>query len=105
MKPSRLMTRSLSAFLLLPLLGCGAIRNPDGMYRNVGQGTPPPPPPEPGASVSSGEILTPREILEGKTPELHSQGLPGFAREAVPDRVMLQDQLNSGYIDSPTPMN
>ncbi len=101
MKPSRPWARSLSAVLLLSLTGCGAVRNPNAVYRNGGAT----PPPEATASATSEDLRTPQEILNGEEPQLHGQVLPGFAREAVPDRVMLQDQVHAGYNDSPSPVD
>ncbi|HEU5115173.1 MAG TPA: hypothetical protein VFT74_00710 [Isosphaeraceae bacterium] len=101
MNPSRLWVRFLPAVLLLSLTGCGAVRNPNAVYRNGGAT----PPPQPSVSATSEDLRTPQEILNGEETQLHSQVLPGFAREAVPDRVMLQDQVHAGYNDSPSPVD
>ncbi len=105
MNPSRVMSRwSLAAVVLVPLVGCGATRNPNGMYRNVGVGRAAPSGESAAASAPT-DIRTPQQILQGDEPSVHPQALPGFAREAVPDRVMLQDQVNAGYMDSPSPVD
>jgi hypothetical protein len=57
------------------------------------------------ASAAQTDLRTPQEILQGVEPESHPQVLPGFAKEAVPDQVMLQEQVHAGYNDSPTPVD
>lgn len=103
MKPGRGMGRRLAAVVLvLPLLGCGAVRNPNGMYRNEGAGRADAAAGVSAADLPERDLRTPQEILEGKEADYHPQMLPGFAREAVPNRVMLQEQINAGYNDSPS---
>ena len=81
MKPSRPWARSLSAVVLLSLTGCGAVRNPNAVYRNGGADSllprpPPPPPPETSAP--------PRKSSTARNPRSTLRSFPGSPERPSP---------------------